>query len=92
MIVVDLIHEQRQGKYPPPPGQSTILGLEAAGLVHQTGPGATKWKIGDRVMALLPGKCSLIKCGVLGKFTRHNWLPQVETTTHYVEKSSGYIM
>jgi tumor protein p53-inducible protein 3 len=46
---------QRQGKYPPPPGESSILGLEAAGTVEKLGSGATKWKIGDRVMALLGG-------------------------------------
>lgn len=46
---------QRQGKYPPPPGESNILGLEAAGTVEKLGPGATKWKIGDRVMALVGG-------------------------------------
>lgn len=49
-----LIHK-RQGKYPPPPGESDILGLEAAGTVEKLGPGATKWKIGDRVMALVGG-------------------------------------
>lgn len=46
---------QRQGKYPPPPGESDILGLEAAGTVERVGPGSTRWKVGDRVMALLAG-------------------------------------
>lgn len=32
------------------------MGLEAAGTVEKLGPGATKWKIGDRVMALVGGR------------------------------------
>ncbi len=46
---------QREGKYPPPPGASPLLGLEAAGIVEEVGEGCSDWKIGDRVMALLPG-------------------------------------
>ena len=37
---------QAAGKYPPPPGESEILGLEAAGVVEATG---------ERVFFLLPG-------------------------------------
>lgn len=47
---------QTRGYYPPPPGASQIIGLEAAGKVAALGPGADgHWKIGDRVMALLAG-------------------------------------
>jgi NADPH2:quinone reductase len=46
---------QRQGLYPPPPGASDIPGLEIAGTVAALGPQATRWKIGDRVMALVSG-------------------------------------
>lgn len=46
---------QRQGKYPAPPGESPILGLEMAGTVAELGEGASKWQIGDRVCGLLAG-------------------------------------
>lgn len=46
---------QREGRYPPPPGASDILGLEAAGTVRETGPGVSGWAPGDRAMALLAG-------------------------------------
>ncbi len=46
---------QRQGMYPPPPGASSILGLECAGEVIAVGGAVTGWKVGDRAMALLPG-------------------------------------
>ena len=46
---------QRLGRYPPPPGASDIPGLEVAGTVAATGPGVTRWKIGDGVCALVAG-------------------------------------
>jgi NADPH2:quinone reductase len=46
---------QRQGKYAPPEGVTNILGLEAAGEVVDLGRGATRFKVGDKVMALLAG-------------------------------------
>lgn len=46
---------QRAGKYPPPPGASTILGLEVSGIVDSLGPGTEGFAIGDRVCALLSG-------------------------------------
>ena len=46
---------QRQGFYPAPQGESTILGLEMAGVVTELGEGVNNWQIGDRVCALLPG-------------------------------------
>jgi NADPH:quinone reductase-like Zn-dependent oxidoreductase len=46
---------QRQGHYPPPPGESPILGLEAAGTVEETGTGVGDFSPGDRVLALLGG-------------------------------------
>ncbi|HEX3859062.1 MAG TPA: NAD(P)H-quinone oxidoreductase [Pseudolabrys sp.] len=46
---------QRQGLYPPPPGAPDIPGLEIAGDVVALGAGVKRWKIGDRVMALVIG-------------------------------------
>ena len=46
---------QRQGRYPPPPGASDILGLEVAGEVDQVADDVTRWAVGDRVCALLGG-------------------------------------
>jgi putative PIG3 family NAD(P)H quinone oxidoreductase len=46
---------QRAGAYPPPPGASPILGLECAGDVVAVGDGVTRYKVGDRVCALLAG-------------------------------------
>ncbi len=46
---------QREGKYPPPPGDSVILGLEVAGIIEELGPGVTGWEKGDRVISLVGG-------------------------------------
>jgi putative PIG3 family NAD(P)H quinone oxidoreductase len=46
---------QRQGHYPPPPGESEILGLEAAGTVEALGAGVAGFARGERVLALLGG-------------------------------------
>jgi putative PIG3 family NAD(P)H quinone oxidoreductase len=46
---------QRQGKYPPPPGASEILGLECSGTVAELGEGVDGLRVGDEVCALLAG-------------------------------------
>src|SRR5450755_2888677 len=46
---------QRQGLYPPPPGAPDIPGLEIAGEIVALGANVKRWKIGDRVMALVIG-------------------------------------
>ncbi len=46
---------QRQGGYNPPPGASDLPGLEVAGEVVAVGPDTRRWKVGDRVTALVAG-------------------------------------
>lgn len=62
-VVVDVVASavnradlmQRQGRYPPPPGASEIIGLECAGRIAELGEGVTGWSVGDEVCALLAG-------------------------------------
>lgn len=46
---------QRQGGYPPPKGASDIPGLEFAGEVVGLGEGASRFPLGAKVAALVPG-------------------------------------
>ncbi len=46
---------QRQGRYQPPPGASDVLGLEVAGKVVALGPSASRYALGARIAALVPG-------------------------------------
>ncbi|WP_303722405.1 NAD(P)H-quinone oxidoreductase [Malonomonas rubra] len=46
---------QRMGNYPPPAGDSEILGLEVSGTIAEVGSEVEGWKVGDRVMALVGG-------------------------------------
>lgn len=46
---------QRQGHYPPPAGESEIIGLEVSGHIARVGAGVTGWSIGDPCVALLIG-------------------------------------
>ncbi len=46
---------QRQGHYPPPQGASDIPGLEISGDVVAVGEAVTRFRIGERVTALVAG-------------------------------------
>lgn len=46
---------QRAGKYPSPAGCPPWMGLEVAGIVLEVGEKVTKWRVGDKVCALLGG-------------------------------------
>lgn len=53
---------QRRGRYPPPPGESEILGLEAAGVVARLGPGVSETDL-PRGVALGGPACALLTGG-----------------------------
>ena len=46
---------QRQGGYPPPPGAPATPGLEIAGEVVALGEDVARYRIGDKICALVPG-------------------------------------
>jgi len=46
---------QRQGHYPPPAGESDILGLECAGTIVEVGDAVETYAPGDRVFTLVGG-------------------------------------
>ena len=46
---------QAEGRYPPPPGASPILGLEVSGIVEALGDGVDELQIGNPVCGLIPG-------------------------------------
>lgn len=46
---------QRRGLYPPPPGESPLLGLELAGEVEAVGSATQGFQVGDRVFGLIGG-------------------------------------
>jgi putative PIG3 family NAD(P)H quinone oxidoreductase len=46
---------QAAGLYPPPPGASEIIGMEASGVIAEIGHGVTGWARGQEVCALLAG-------------------------------------
>jgi NADPH:quinone reductase len=56
---------QRRGLYPAPPGSpQDIPGMELAGEVAALGPGAERFELGDRVMAIVGGGAQAELCTV----------------------------
>jgi NADPH:quinone reductase-like Zn-dependent oxidoreductase len=53
---------QREGRYPVPPGVSSILGVEFSGVISEIGPGVTEWAVDDHVFALAGGVSSWSDC------------------------------
>lgn len=84
---------QRAGGYPAPPGApADIPGLELAGEVVALGPGATRFAVGDRVMAVVGGggqaeRAAVHERELMPVPTGLDWaaaggLPEVFTTAH----------
>lgn len=46
---------QRRGFYPPPAGESEIIGLEVSGSIAEITDGVEGWQVGDECLALLAG-------------------------------------
>ncbi|KAM6494303.1 hypothetical protein JOM56_010664 [Amanita muscaria] len=46
---------KREGRYPPPPGSSSILGVEFSGTIVDLGPSVSGWKVDDEVLGLTGG-------------------------------------
>jgi len=84
---------QRKGAYPAPPGSpADIPGLELAGEVVARGPGAERFALGDRVMAIVGGGgqaelCVLHERAAMPVPQALDWIaaggtPEVFTTAH----------
>ncbi|HEY7891967.1 MAG TPA: NAD(P)H-quinone oxidoreductase [Solirubrobacteraceae bacterium] len=84
---------QRRGLYPAPPGSpQDIPGLELAGEVQALGEGATRFALGDRVMAITGGggqaelavvhERQLMPVPALLDWPQAGGLPEVFTTAH----------
>jgi NADPH:quinone reductase len=84
---------QRRGLYPAPPGSpQDIPGMELAGEVAALGPGAERFAIGDRVMAIVGGGAQAEQATVHERVlmpvpAQLDWasaggLPEVFTTAH----------
>ncbi len=84
---------QRAGAYPAPPGSpADIPGLELAGEVAALGEGATRFEVGDRVMAIVGGGgqgelCVVHERQLMPVPESLSWeaaggLPEVFTTAH----------
>jgi putative PIG3 family NAD(P)H quinone oxidoreductase len=46
---------QKEGKYPPPKGESSVLGLEVSGDIVECGSQCSGWAVGDKVFGLVAG-------------------------------------
>ena len=84
---------QRRGLYPAPPGSPQDLpGMEFAGEVAALGPGAERFEVGDRVMAIVGGGAQAELCVahervLMGVPESLDWaaaggLPEVFATAH----------
>ncbi|WP_454785773.1 NAD(P)H-quinone oxidoreductase [Legionella sp. WA2024007413] len=62
---------QRYGKYPPPPGESEVLGLEVSGDIVEVGANVTQFKPGDKVYGLVGSGAYAEFCPVEASLAQH---------------------
>jgi NADPH:quinone reductase len=94
---------QKAGNYPPPPGvPADMPGMELAGEVVSNGTGSTRFRPGDRVMALIPG-AGQAELAVLHErvlmpvpdgldWAQAGGLPEVFTTAHDAIFTQGALL
>ncbi len=70
---------QRAGKYPPPKGESLILGIEVSGEIAACGDQVTSKSVGDKVCGLVPG-------GAYAEYVKVNASHLIDLPPHY-----GYV-
>lgn len=91
---------QRAGLYPAPPGSpADVPGLEVAGTVVAAGPGASRWRPGDRVFGIVGGgglasrvavhESHLVAVPALLGDREAAAVPEVFTTAHDAVVSQG---
>jgi NADPH:quinone reductase len=75
---------QRRGLYPPPPGASSIMGLDFAGEVIEKAPDVTDWNPGERVFGIVAG-------GGYGRYvaTAANHLVAIPENLGFVEAAAA---
>lgn len=62
---------QKSGRYPPPDGTSSVLGLEMAGVVEKAGHKVTRYSEGDKVFGLLSGGGYAEYCTIHERMAMH---------------------
>ena len=92
---------QRKGLYPPPAGESEILGLELSGVVEEKGAAVTGFELGDRVFGLVGGggyaEYAIIDCQMAmhipedWSFEKAAAVPEVFLTAHETLFKLGWL-
>lgn len=74
---------QRRGLYPPPPGASSVMGLDFAGFVVQKSSDVEAWGLSDRVFGIVAG-------GGYGRYVAvpHDHLVSIPENLSFVEAAA----
>ena len=79
---------QREGRYPPPAGASSILGIEFAGVVTELGQEVIEWSVGDEVLGLTGG----VSIGVYWYYTQCDMPYAQGAYAEYISSPQTHIM